>query len=88
MISQYEIEPVEIVVNGNVIATCTKMDVAVNYTLNATSMDASYSVIDYTIGYVGLRGDVQFDAANLAQWGTDDMYIVNQIAAAAGVTLI
>ena len=88
MISQYEIQPVDIVVNGNVIATCKTLDIAIDYQLNATSMVATYSAVDYVVGYVGLRGDVFFDAADLAQWGTDDMYIVNQVAAAAGVTLV
>ena len=87
MISSYNISPVEIKRGETVIATCDRIDLAYDYAFNATSMDVYYTVLDLSAGYVGWEGNVHFDAANLAQWGTDDSYIINQVVAAAGVTL-
>jgi len=86
--SQFNIATQDVVIAGKKVATLNKIMIDVQYTLDMTDMYVPYSVYDSESGFVGTQGVVYFDQANLAGWGSDDSYILNQIVAAAGVTLV
>ncbi len=85
--SNYAIVPVEIKRGETVIATCDTLHIAINYELSAPTMDVYYSVQSLSEGYIGWDGGMVYGSDVLDNWGTDDMYIVNLVATAAGVTL-
>lgn len=67
--------------------TLTSIFMTINYTVGMEEMTVPYNLCDddtkswYSAPAVISR-------AELDQWGTDDMYIVNLVAAQAGVTVV
>ena len=88
MNNQYSIQPIAVTAGSTTIATCDVIEIIIDYQLDATEMWASYIVKEKATNYSLPMGNVLFGQADLDQWGTDDMYIVNQVATAAGVTLV
>lgn len=88
MNNQYSIQPIAVQAGSSTIATCDVIEIIIDYQLNATEMWASYIVKEKATNYSLPMGNVLFGEADLAQWGTDDSYIVNQVATHAGVVLV
>ena len=88
MNNQYSIQPIAVTAGSTTIATCDVIEIIIDYQLNATEMWASYIVKEKATNYSLPMGNVFFGESDLALWGTDDMYIVSQVANAAGVTLV
>ena len=83
----YQINPVTINVTPSITHQATKITMNFSYSLGVEQMPATY-VLTGEYGEPYYSGVVQINAAELAQWGEDDMYIVNLVATKVGVTLV
>lgn len=88
MNNQYSIQPIVVKAGDATIATLDTLEIVIDYQLNATEMWASYIIKEQATNYSLPMGNMLFGEADLAQWGTDDSYIVNQVATHAGVVLV
>ena len=83
---RYSITPVQMTIPGEGTVTLTSIFMTINYTVGMEEMPVPYNLCDAeTKSYYSGLVDITRD--QLDQWGTDDMYIVNLVAAEAGVTL-
>jgi hypothetical protein len=83
----YSIEPIDMNVPGQSPVTLTSIFMTINYTVGMTEMTVPYNLCDdETKSWYSAPAVIS--EAELAQWGTDNMYIVNLVAAQAGVVLV
>lgn len=83
---KYPISPVTFTPFGGTETTLTSIYMTVTYQIGMTEMPVPYSLLDSEER--AIVSDLTFiGETELAQWGEDDMYIVNLVAAAAGVTI-
>jgi len=82
----YPIQPVAISVPG-FSGSVTSMYCLIQYQVGMTEMAVPYALADNTLR-AQWQGTVVINEAELDQWGTDNMYIVNLVAQKAGVTLV
>lgn len=84
---KYPISPVTFTPFGGTETTLTSIYMTVTYQIGMTEMPVPYSLLDSEDR--AIVSDLTFiSEAELDQWGTDNMYIVNLVADAAGVTVI
>jgi len=84
---RYSIQPVTMTIPGEGTITLTSIYMTINYTVGMEEMTVPYNLCDdETKSW--FSAPVVISQAELDQWGTDDMYIVNLVATAAGVTLV
>ena len=82
----YNIQSVS-VGTGLTTATATKIKFHCSYVPNTTSMFFSYDFLDASSEYLA-SGEGVVSGSALADWGSDDQYIINTMAGIAGVTLV
>lgn len=84
---RYSITPVDYTPFGEPQTTLTSIYMVINYAVGSTSMNVPYNICDADDKPI-VNGFTTISEAELDQWGTDDMYIVNLVAADAGVTVV
>lgn len=82
----YNIQPISVSVPGFT-GNVTQMYCLVNYQIGMTEMTVPYALADDE-QRAQWSGNVVITEAELDQWGTDNMYIINLVAQKAGVTLV
>ena len=85
--TQYPIQPTPFVV-PNINTTLDAIFMVINYQVGMTQMYVPYNLLETGTGASMFNGTALITEAELAQWGEDDMYIVNLVAAQAGVTIV
>jgi len=83
----YDIQPTTMTIPGEGTITLTQIFMQINYQVGMEEMTVPYNLCDAETKS-WYSAPVVIDQAQLDQWGTDDMYIVNLVATAAGVTLV
>lgn len=84
---KYSITPVSYTPFGKPETTLTSIYMTVTYQIGMTEMPVPYSLLDSEDRAI-VSDLATIDEAELDQWGEDNMYIVNLVAAQAGVTVI
>ena len=84
---RYSITPITYTPFGGSETTLVSIYMVINYSVGTTSMNVPYNICDAEDRPL-VNDFANIDEAELAQWGTDDMYIVNLVAAQAGVTVV
>ena len=84
---RYSITPVIYTPFGGSETTLTSIYMVINYAVGSTSMNVPYNICDADDKPI-VNGFTTISEAELDQWGTDNMYIVNLVAADAGVTIV
>lgn len=82
----YEIQPINITFGANTIVL-KKIAMVVTYQLDMEQMMVPYNLLDEN-NVTYWSGTAMISSEELANWGTNNMYIVNLVAQKAGVTLI
>ena len=82
----YNIKPIEVVVGLNA-KTAVNATFTTSYAPFVTSLPFTWAIYDAE-GYTLYMAQGVLDEAQLAGWGDSDTYIVNQMAAVAGLEII
>lgn len=83
----YQIQPITLQVTPTISNTVTQLVTSVDYAVGMTEMQCQIFLQDAScVTYY--NGVVTITEAELANWGTDDDYIIRLIAQKAGVTLL
>jgi len=83
----YSIQPIQTTIPGEGTVTLTSIFMTIAYTVGSTEMYVPYSLLDAN-GKAWFSFQAVITEAEIDNWGTDDMYIVNLVAQQAGVTLV
>jgi hypothetical protein len=84
--TQYPIQDYTITV-GSTVYTATQIYMSINYIVGNPQMPVPYRLLDSS-SQILWAGNALITEAELDNWGTDNMYIVNLVCQQAGVTLI